>query len=326
MVERLFAFVVASTDAGTALAADGINFVNEDQARAVLLGLLEQIADAAGTHANEHLNELRTRKGEEGNARFTGNGLGQKGFAGAGRADQQKAAGNLSTNGGESLGLLQEGDHFLEFLLGFGDAGHVIEHDAGLRFHHEAGFALAELHGLARAARHVAVAAGQEDQGTDQQQREGQIAQHAEGRRCCAGRMNIKADAFGLQRVDQLRGQTRKVNAQALNAVVEVGIDGFDHSVAATVVDINGCHATGLDVIEEAAVAHPCHRSIAGSDGGAIAVLAEAVDASVAHHLPADQQHDADWQQPEGKKAPALIHELKKFVNECKGVGLISEA
>ena len=98
MVERLFAFVVASTDAGTALAADGINFVDEDQARAVFLGLLEQIADAAGTHANEHLNELRTRKGEEGNARFTGNGLGQKGFAGARRADQQKAAGNLSTH------------------------------------------------------------------------------------------------------------------------------------------------------------------------------------------------------------------------------------
>ena len=138
--------------------------------------------------------------------------------------------------------------------------------------------------------------------------------------------MNVKADAFGLQRVDELRGQTRKINAQALDPVIEVGIDGFDHGVAATVVDINGCDATGLDVIEEAAVAHPCHRSIAGSDGGAIAVLAEAVDASVAHHLPADQQHDADWQQPEGKKAPALIHELKKFVNECKGVGLISEA
>jgi hypothetical protein len=43
--------------------------------------------------------------------------------------------------------------------------------------------------------------------------------------------------------------------------------------------------------------------------------LAEAIDASVTHHLPANQQHDADWQQPEGKKAPALIHEPKKFVN-----------
>ena len=84
-----------------------------------------------------------------------------------------------------------------------------------------------------------------------------------------------------------------------------------------TAVDIydGGRNATSLDVVEEAAVTHACHRSIAGSNGGAIAVLAEAVDASVAYHLPADQQHDADWQQPEGKKAPALIHEPKKFVN-----------
>ena len=81
LVERLFAFVVASTDAGTALAADGINFVDEDQARAVLLGFLEQIADAAGTHANEHLNELRTRKGEEGQAPQEG----QAAWCGSGR-------------------------------------------------------------------------------------------------------------------------------------------------------------------------------------------------------------------------------------------------
>ena len=139
------------------------------------------------------------------------------------------------------------------------------------------------------------------------------------------GGMNIKADAFGLQRVDQLRGQTRKINAQALDPVVEVGVNGFDHGVAATVVDVNGCDTTGFDVIEEAAVAHTRYSSIARSDGGAIAVLAEAIHASIAHHLPADQQHDADWQQPEGKKAPALIHEPRKFVNECKGVGLISE-
>ena len=31
--KRLFAFVVASTDAGTALAANGINFVDENQSR-----------------------------------------------------------------------------------------------------------------------------------------------------------------------------------------------------------------------------------------------------------------------------------------------------
>jgi hypothetical protein len=127
--------------------------------------------------------------------------------------------------------------------------------------------------------------------------------------------MNIKANAFSFECVDQFRSETGKINTQALDAVVEIRIDGFNHSVAATVVNINGCDATGFDVIEEAAVAHARYRSIAWSDGGAIAVLVEAIDASIAYHLPADQQHDADWQEPEGKKAPALIHELRKFVN-----------
>ena len=68
---------------------------------------------------------------------------------------------------------------------------------------------------------------------------------------------------------------------------------------------------------------------VLASLGGAIGTLAGLGTVSLVAAvtpLPADQQHDADWQQPEGKKAPALIHELKKFVNECKGVDLISEA
>jgi hypothetical protein len=43
--------------------------------------------------------------------------------------------------------------------------------------------------------------------------------------------------------------------------------------------------------------------------------LAEAIDASVADHLPTNQQNDADRQKPEGKKAPALIHEPKEIIN-----------
>ena len=68
---------------------------------------------------------------------------------------------------------------------------------------------------------------------------------------------------------------------------------------------------------------------VLASLGGAIGTLAGLGTVSLVAAvtpLPADQQHDADWQQPEGKNAPALIHELKKFVNECKGVGLIFEA
>ena len=53
LVERLFALVVATTDASPALAANGIDLVDENDAGGLGLGLAEQIAHAAGTHPHE---------------------------------------------------------------------------------------------------------------------------------------------------------------------------------------------------------------------------------------------------------------------------------
>src|SRR5918997_2930002 len=55
LVEGLLPFVMPAAESGTALAAHRVDLVDEDDARGVLLGLLEQIADTAGTHADEHL-------------------------------------------------------------------------------------------------------------------------------------------------------------------------------------------------------------------------------------------------------------------------------
>ena len=73
------------------MAADRVDFVDEDDARRALLGLVEHVADAAGADADEHFDEIRTRDGEEGNARLTRDGAGEQRLAGAGRADQQRA-------------------------------------------------------------------------------------------------------------------------------------------------------------------------------------------------------------------------------------------
>ena len=51
--------------------------------------------------------------------------------------------------------------------------------------------------------------------------------------------MNIKADAFCFEGVDQFRSKTRKINAHALNAVIEVWIDCFNNGIAATVIDVD---------------------------------------------------------------------------------------
>ena len=94
LVERLLALVVRAAQPRATVAADGIDLVDEDDARAVALGLLEEIAHAAGADADKHLDELRAGDAEEGHARLAGDGLGHERLARAGRADEQHALGN----------------------------------------------------------------------------------------------------------------------------------------------------------------------------------------------------------------------------------------
>ncbi len=129
LVERLLALVVAAAQAGAALAADRVDLVDEDDARRVALGLVEQVAHAAGADADEHLDELGAGDAEERHAGLAGDGLGHQGLAGAGRPDQQHAARDARAERGELLGVLEELDDFLELRLGLVDAGHVGERD-----------------------------------------------------------------------------------------------------------------------------------------------------------------------------------------------------
>src|SRR5690349_23515440 len=60
LVKRLLALVVSTAETSSAMASDRVNFIDEDDARSVLLALLEQVAHAARTNADEHLYEVRT--------------------------------------------------------------------------------------------------------------------------------------------------------------------------------------------------------------------------------------------------------------------------
>src|SRR5436309_2685952 len=82
-----------------ALAADGVDFVHEDDAGRVLLRLVEEVADAARADADEHLHELRAGDREEGHAGFAGDRLAEQGLAGSGRPDQQHALGDARAEG-----------------------------------------------------------------------------------------------------------------------------------------------------------------------------------------------------------------------------------
>jgi hypothetical protein len=72
LVEGLLALVVAAAQARAALAADGVDLVDEDDAGGVALGLLEEVAHPAGPHPDEHLDELGAGNAEEGDPGLAG--------------------------------------------------------------------------------------------------------------------------------------------------------------------------------------------------------------------------------------------------------------
>ena len=80
LVEGLLALVVTTAHAGATVTTDRIDFVDEDDARRMLLGLFEHVAHAAGAHTYEHLDEIRTGDSEERHLGFTRDRLGQQGL------------------------------------------------------------------------------------------------------------------------------------------------------------------------------------------------------------------------------------------------------
>ncbi len=134
LVERLLALVIAAAEAGAAMAADRVDFVDEDDARRVLLGLLEHVAHAARADADEHLDEVGSGNGEERHIGFAGDRARDQRLAGTGRADQQYAARNASAQALEFTGVAQKFDDLLQILLGLIDARDVFKRDAAMRF------------------------------------------------------------------------------------------------------------------------------------------------------------------------------------------------
>ena len=98
LVEGLLAFVVTAADAGAAVAADGVDLVDEDDGGRVGFGLLKQVADTGGADAHEHFHEVGTGDGEERHAGLAGDGAGQQGLTGSGRAVQQHALGDFGAD------------------------------------------------------------------------------------------------------------------------------------------------------------------------------------------------------------------------------------
>ena len=155
LIQRLLALVVPASQAGAAVAAHGVDLVDEDDAGRALLALLEQVADAAGADADEHLHEVGARNREERNVRLARNRAGQQGLARARRADQQNSLGNPPAQLLKLLRLAEELDNLLQLFLGLLDARDVLEGHFLLLVRQQPGAALAEAERLVPAGLHL---------------------------------------------------------------------------------------------------------------------------------------------------------------------------
>jgi hypothetical protein len=146
LVERLLALVVAAAETGAAVAPDGVDLIHEDDAGAVLLGLLEQVANARGADADEHLNKVRARYREERHAGLTGDGARQERLAGARRPIQEDPRRDPRAERLELLRILQEFLDLVELLHRLINAGDVAKGDLRRIRGHALGARLAERH------------------------------------------------------------------------------------------------------------------------------------------------------------------------------------
>src|SRR5713226_2146615 len=135
LLQRLFPFIIAGERrCATTRSPNRVDFIDKDDTRSVLLGLLKEIAHAAGPDPDEEFDEAGATGTIERDTCLACDGTSEQGFAGAWRADQQHAFGNMCPNGQVALRLAQEVDFLAQVGLGFVGSGHVGEGGGGTLF------------------------------------------------------------------------------------------------------------------------------------------------------------------------------------------------
>jgi hypothetical protein len=130
LIERLLLLGIrAETGRAAARAADRVQLVYEDDRRRRVASLLEQIAHATGSNADDQLHEFAGSDAEEGDVRFTRHGASQHCLASAGWANQQRSLWNHTSQARVLAWLAEEVDDFCQFLFGLVDTRDIVERD-----------------------------------------------------------------------------------------------------------------------------------------------------------------------------------------------------
>ena len=133
LVQSVFPLIVGrESDILATGPAHCVNLVDEHYAGSLLLSLGKQVTHTAGTHAHEHLHEIRTADAEERHIGFSGYSFGQQGLTRARRADEQRTLGYLAAERGIFAGILEEIHDFHHLFLRAVQTGHILEGDIHL--------------------------------------------------------------------------------------------------------------------------------------------------------------------------------------------------
>ena len=126
LIQRLLALLVAERVAAAA-PSDGVELVDEDDARVVAPRILEELADPRRADARVHLDEIRAAREQKRDLRFAGHRARQQRLAGSRRPDEQNAFRNASADRRKARRLAQKIDNLLHFLFRFVNARDVGE-------------------------------------------------------------------------------------------------------------------------------------------------------------------------------------------------------
>src|SRR5438552_12286514 len=107
--------------------SNGVDLIDEDDAGRIFLALLKQVAHAARTYADKHLDKIRAGNRKEGNISFARDRSRQQRLARTRRSDQQHALRNSPAQLLELLRILQELDDFLQLFLVLVRSGDILE-------------------------------------------------------------------------------------------------------------------------------------------------------------------------------------------------------
>ena len=129
LVQCLLALIVTAAHAGTTVTTYGIDLIDEDDARRILLRAVEKVSYTACTDTDEHFNEVGTGNAEERNARLTCYGLCQQSLTCTRRAVKEDALRDLRAERGILLRVLKEVNDLREFFFFFVRTGNIREVD-----------------------------------------------------------------------------------------------------------------------------------------------------------------------------------------------------